>query len=212
MPVVKLHENVQNYYSNIIKKTSDLKTNACCTLNKPPPYIAEKLQNIHPNILSSYYGCGLIIPSCLISTKILDLGCGTGRDVYLLSQLSGNKGHVIGIDMTEEQLRTARDYKQYHMTCSPNMSKLNLKGITDFLNELDLSVNSFDLIVSNCVINLCMDKKSVLKHIHTLLKEGGEFYFSDVYSLDVFQMSYVTTQFYMVSVYLVHYIGMISYI
>lgn len=184
MPIVNTHKNVQEYYSKTIKKTSDLKTNACCTLNKPPSYITEKLRNIHPNILSSYYGCGLIMPSCLKSTKILDLGCGTGRDVYLLSQLSGNTGHVIGIDMTDEQLHTARQYKQYHMDiCSPHISKVEFKkGNIERLDELQLSVGSFDVIVSNCVINLCMNKEYVLKEIYKLLKDGGEFYFSDVYS------------------------------
>lgn len=52
-----------------------------------------------------YYGCGLVIPECLENCWILDLGSGSGRDCYALSQLVGEKGHVTGIDMTEGQVR-----------------------------------------------------------------------------------------------------------
>lgn len=63
----------------------------------PPPSSAQ-----HP---PRYYGCGLVIPECLSSCRILDLGSGSGRDCYLLSQLVGEQGHVTGIDMTEGQVR-----------------------------------------------------------------------------------------------------------
>lgn len=52
-----------------------------------------------------YYGCGLVIPECLENCWILDLGSGSGRDCYVLSQLVGETGHVTGIDMTENQVR-----------------------------------------------------------------------------------------------------------
>ena len=51
-----------------------------------PNHVKDKLKNIHDDVLSNYYGCGLVMPDCLENTKILDLGCGSGRDVYLLSQ------------------------------------------------------------------------------------------------------------------------------
>lgn len=51
-----------------------------------------------------YYGCGLVVPELLENCRILDLGCGSGRDCYMLSQLVGEKGHVTGIDMTEVQV------------------------------------------------------------------------------------------------------------
>lgn len=51
-----------------------------------------------------YYGCGLVVPECLEGCRILDLGSGSGRDCYMLSQLVGGKGHVTGIDMTEDQV------------------------------------------------------------------------------------------------------------
>lgn len=51
-----------------------------------------------------YYGCGLVVPECLEGCRILDLGSGSGRDCYMLSQLVGEKGHVTGVDMTEDQV------------------------------------------------------------------------------------------------------------
>lgn len=51
-----------------------------------------------------YYGCGLVVPECLEGCRILDLGSGTGRDCFMLSQLVGEKGHLTGIDMTEDQV------------------------------------------------------------------------------------------------------------
>lgn len=55
--------------------------------------------------LLRYYGCGLVVPERLENCQILDLGCGSGRDCYMLSQLVGEKGHVTGIDMTKAQVR-----------------------------------------------------------------------------------------------------------
>lgn len=51
-----------------------------------------------------YYGCGLVVPECLAACRVLDLGSGSGRDCYLLSQLVGERGHVTGIDMTQGQV------------------------------------------------------------------------------------------------------------
>lgn len=55
-------------------------------------------------LILRYYGCGLVVPESLEGCRILDLGSGSGRDCYMLSQLVGEKGHVTGIDMTEDQV------------------------------------------------------------------------------------------------------------
>ena len=60
---------------------------------------------IHDEVVSKYYGCGLVVPTCLEGMKILDLGSGSGRDCYALSKLVGKNGFVTGIDMTDEQVR-----------------------------------------------------------------------------------------------------------
>uniref|UniRef100_A0A8C5DNU2 Arsenite methyltransferase n=1 Tax=Gouania willdenowi TaxID=441366 RepID=A0A8C5DNU2_GOUWI len=115
---------------------------------------------------------------------ILDLGSGSGRDCYMLSQLVGEKGHVTGIDMTEDQLEVARRFVDYHMKefgyKKPNVDYV--QGYIEALTEAGLQNNSFDIIISNCVVNLSPDKRRVLAEAYSVLKDGGEFYFSDVYS------------------------------
>ena len=180
MDVVK---ETQHYYGDVLKKSSDLKTNACCTMESIPNHVKDKLKNIHDDVLSTYYGCGLVMPDCLENTKILDLGCGSGRDVYLLSQFVGRNGKVIGVDMTDNQLEIAQNKLKYHMD---KFGYLNSnvefkKGNIEELDTLGIE-NDLDIVVSNCVVNLCKDKERVLKNVFNLLKTGGEFYFSDVYS------------------------------
>jgi SAM-dependent methyltransferase len=104
--------------------------------------------------------------------------------VYALAQLVGETGEVVGVDMTEEQLEVANRHIEYHRE-KFGYSHSNvtfLQGYIERLDELGLEKNSFDVIVSNCVVNLSPDKDAVMRQAYELLKPGGEFYFSDVYS------------------------------
>ena len=65
-------------------------------------------------MLERFYGCGSPLPLALEGAKVIDLGSGSGRDCYLLSQLVGEKGEVIGVDMTDEQINIAQRYVEYH--------------------------------------------------------------------------------------------------
>ena len=175
-----MKDEVKEYYGKILKKSKDLKTNACCTKDVYPKYVKECIKNIHEEVVNSYYGCGLVIPDCLEGCTVLDLGCGSGMDVYILSQLVGAEGKVIGIDMTKEQLEKAEKWKEWH---SQKFGFSNVELVNGYIEDLGfLENNSIDIIISNCVINLCPDKELVLREIFRVLKKGGEFYFSDVYS------------------------------
>lgn len=177
-------EQVKDYYTTHLNKSDDLKTNACCTRSSYTPNIRQLISNIHEDITNSYYGCGLVIPDCLEKCNVLDLGCGTGFDVYILSQLVGESGKVFGVDMTEKQLQVANKWKDWHRE-KFNYKNDNIQfllGYIEFLNKLDIANNSIDVVISNCVINLCLDKEAVLRQVYNVLKNGGEFYFSDVYS------------------------------
>jgi len=166
-----------------LSSSLDLKTNACCTGGVPPPYIQDAINRIHPEVVSKYYGCGLCLPQYpLEGAKVLDLGCGAGRDVYIASQLVGATGKVVGIDMTEEQLAVAKKHQEYHADKFGYSNVEFVQGYLEQLRDLNLEMGSFDVIISNCVINLCTDKEGVLKECLNLLKPGGELYFSDVYS------------------------------
>eukprot|EP00931_Biecheleriopsis_adriatica_P062320 TRINITY_DN37533_c0_g1_i1.p1 TRINITY_DN37533_c0_g1~~TRINITY_DN37533_c0_g1_i1.p1 ORF type:complete len:358 (+),score=70.96 TRINITY_DN37533_c0_g1_i1:45-1118(+) len=182
----RVHESttdaVKEYYGKRLKTTDDLQTNACCTSDAPPPHIIECLKKIHDEVIMKYYGCGLCLPEALEGLSILDLGCGAGRDVYIAAQLVGEKGRVVGVDMTKEQLDVATKHKKWHAE-KFGYDKVDFKlGYIERLQELGLEAGSFDVIVSNCVINLSPDKESVLREAYRLLKPGGELYFSDVYA------------------------------
>lgn len=179
-----IHQEVQEYYGEALQSSEDLKTNACCTLTKPPKHIIEALRLIADEVTAKYYGCGLTIPSNVEGLRILDLGSGSGRDCYIASKLVGENGSVVGVDMTDNQLSVANKYLEFHREKFgyKNSNVTFLKGNIENLEELNLEPNSFDLIISNCVVNLAKDKFKVLKDAYTLLKPGGEMYFSDVYS------------------------------
>jgi arsenite methyltransferase len=179
-----MQETVQKYYGETLSSTQDLQTNACCPAEGLPGFLKPLLAKIHDDVLARYYGCGLVSPELLDGLTILDLGCGAGRDVYVLSQLVGEHGQVIGVDMTEEQLAVARQHEIYHQK-SFGYKHSNVRflyGYIERLDELDLADASVDIIVSNCVINLAPDKAAVLREAWRVLKPGGEMYFSDVYS------------------------------
>lgn len=176
-----MHDVVQEYYGKQLQSTADLKTTACCDASNMPDWLKPLLARIHPEVLSRYYGCGLVCPPLLSGCRVLDLGCGSGRDVYALAQLVGPEGEVVGVDMTDEQLAVSREHQDWHAKSFGYSNVRFIKGYIEKLDELDLQAGSFDVIVSNCVVNLSPDKAAVLKGIYRLLKPGGEFYFSDVY-------------------------------
>ncbi|XP_056385627.1 arsenite methyltransferase-like [Hyla sarda] len=178
------HDDVKNYYGKHLSNTKDLKTSACAAPAKPlPKHIKDALSEIHEDITSRYFGCGLTVPQCLESCRILDLGSGSGRDCYILSKLVGPMGHVTGIDMTDEQLELSRKYIDYH-TQKFGYQQTNVdftKGYIENLKGANLQDETFNVVVSNCVINLSPDKKAVLSEVYRVLKYGGEMFFSDMY-------------------------------
>ncbi len=177
-------EIVKTYYGETLQSSADLKTSACCTPGAMPPAIRAALAHVHAEVKARYYGCGFVAPEALGGTRILDLGCGAGQDVYMLAQMVGPGGHVVGVDMTPEQLAVARAHTDYH-TRAFGYGRSNVEfrhGYIEKLDQLDLQPESFDIIVSNCVINLSVDKAAVLKGAFDLLKPGGELYFADVYA------------------------------
>lgn len=179
---MNIQDNVKDYYGKMLQGSADLQTDACCTVDSIPEYLKPLLANIHPEVSARYYGCGLIAPLALEGARILDLGSGSGQDAYALAQLVGPKGSVVGIDMTPEQLAVAREHQAWHAEKFGFDNVSFLEGDIERLEELDLTPATFDVIVSNCVINLVADKQAVFCAAHALLKPGGEFYFSDVYA------------------------------
>lgn len=176
-------KEVRHYYGDVVRTSADLKSTACCTPGSMPAHVREVLPFIADEITEKYYGCGSPIPLALSGLTVLDLGCGTGRDSYIAAKLVGEKGFVYGVDMTEAQVRVARKYLTAQMKRF-DYERSNCKFIFDEIESIGrhFDPGSLDLVISNCVINLVEDKGNVLRQVFSLLKPGGEFYFSDIYA------------------------------
>jgi arsenite methyltransferase len=107
----------------------------------------------------------------------VDLGCGRGNDVIRMAQAAGDKGLAYGLDISDGMIEKA----------NRNAEKLeisNVKFIKSELESIQLPSNIADLVISNCTINHAMDKKAVWNEIYRILKKGGRFVISDIYSLE----------------------------
>ncbi|MDJ0382133.1 methyltransferase domain-containing protein [Streptomyces sp. G-G2] len=181
-PLSSVAESVRDYYGKVLASSADLKTSACCTDTAPPPHIAAALAQVHDEVMERFYGCGSPIPPGLDGATVLDLGCGSGRDVYVLSQLVGPTGRVIGVDMTEEQLAVARRHQDWHAERFGYANTDFRHGYIEDLATAGIPDASVDVVVSNCVLNLSPDKPRVFSEIFRVLKPGGELYFSDIFA------------------------------
>jgi len=120
-------------------------------------------------------GCGN--PTAFSEIKegdtVLDLGSGAGFDSFLAAKKVGEKGKVIGVDMTDDMITKARE----------NAKKYGYKNVEFRLGDIEklpLEDNSVDIIISNCVINLAPDKDKVFAEAHRVLKNGGRMFVSDI--------------------------------
>ncbi|TNN38635.1 Arsenite methyltransferase [Liparis tanakae] len=185
-----VRDNVKKYYGSRLGSSCDLQTSAtsCSLPCRPlPRSVRDALSLVHPEVSKRFFGCGLPFPAKLAGCRVLDLGSGSGRDCYAFSKLVGPSGRVTGVDMTEELIAASRQYIEYHQKKfgydEPNVTFV--QGYMEKLGEAGVPRDSVDVVLSNCVVCLCPDKRAVLQQAHDVLKEGGELYFSDMYASEV---------------------------
>ena len=105
--------------------------------------------------------------------KVVDAGSGAGFDSFIAVTQVGATGHVIGIDMTESMLRKSRA-TTLAMHCD------NLEFREGILEAMPIDNGWADVVISNGVINLCVDKPAVLDEIYRVLRPGGRLQFADI--------------------------------
>lgn len=173
----RIKEFVKDRYGEIAKR--ERTSCSCCGTSvleqaKAIGYSLGELKKIPESAILGL-GCGnpLALAKLKKGQTVLDLGSGGGIDVFLAANKVGEKGKVIGVDMTQEMIRKAEE----------GAKRGGYKNVEFRLGEIEnlpLEDESVDLIISNCVINLSTDKKRVFKETYRVLKPKGRMMISDI--------------------------------
>jgi len=127
-------------------------------------YTAEDLRLV-PELSILGVGCGnpTALADLEVGETVLDLGSGAGIDVFLAAKKVGDRGRVIGVDMTEDMVAKGRLLAEQH----------GFRNVKFRQGDLPVDSATVDVVISNCVINLTPDKLASFKEIHRVLKPGG---------------------------------------
>lgn len=173
---------VQEKYSQIAKQSKDQNETSCCGSTGCCESIdytifSDDYSNLEGYNADSDLGLGCGIPTEFAHLKpgdsVLDLGSGAGNDCFVARAIVGESGKVTGIDFTEAMLEKARKNNE-------KLGYQNVEFVQGDIEEMPLPDNSFDVVISNCVLNLVPDKEKAFKEIFRILKPGGHFCVSDV--------------------------------
>jgi len=138
-------------------------------------YDQALLKSLAPEMLDAFCGVGnpFAIAPIEPDSAVLDIGCGAGFDLLVARHLVGDSGRVCGIDLTEEMIARARIN-----LARAGLGDVEIKHVEG--ENIPYTDATFDVVISNGVINLSPDKEKLFAEIHRVLKPGGRLQFADI--------------------------------
>ena len=177
----QIKQTVREKYGEIAKQGREQNISGCCGTNccstVDAVNMAEDYSTLPGYVADADLGLGCGLPTEFAQIKegdvVVDLGSGAGNDCFIARAVAGDKGKVIGVDFTETMIEKAR-------TNAEKRGYNNVEFRLGDIENLPVSDNAVDVVVSNCVLNLVPDKQRAFAEMHRILKPGGHFSVSDI--------------------------------
>lgn len=174
-----IRETIVETYSKAARETDQ---NFCCGVDYRKEFSQEEIRHLPEEVLNRNYGCGVPpgLRKLAPGQHVLDLGPGFGRDCFIAALKVGPGGRVFGLDMNEDMLAQA---ERYRPEVVGNLGYDNISFLRgQFDRKIPLPDDSIDVILSNCVNNLALDKRTAYREMFRVLSPGKQLSFSDVVS------------------------------
>ncbi len=161
------------------RETSCCGSGACCG-DMEINMIGDEYEGVEGHVADADLGLGCGLPTQYAGINagdsVLDLGSGAGNDCFIARSIVGENGSVTGLDFTEAMIAKARENNE-------KLGFTNIHFVQGDIESMPLPDNSFDVVVSNCVLNLVPDKVKAFAEMWRVMKPGGHFCVSDVVTI-----------------------------